>query len=376
MATLVQGESSSYVKPKTLKECIILVLQEAGPGGLTVRQMVQRIKEKQWWDWKDDKAGYDSVSEACRAPRNRDVFVHVAPGVYALWALQDDGFTPYVKPAKPMELKEAIILVLQEAGPGGLTVKELVQRIKKKFSWDWKSDKQGYESVTVACRKHPDVFIKHSPGVYALRSLQGGEEEAEGSSKALTKEKAEDDVERTASGAKRAREAAGGSADELNEITVTTTKKKKQVVEEPQSDAVPVEDRRLLLYTNEQREAADEYFQRALEQARAGRSAAGRPKEIGKASSSEKGKSFSDVPANTTLPADCTMPELKTITDAECKRTEILSNKEEKKKGAEESVPEAQSHETSVEDRRLVLYSPEYMEQQAMFLQQALDLLQ
>ena len=268
-------------KPKTLKEAIIRVLQEAGPGGLTVKEIVQRIKKKKWWDWKNDKQGYVSVLEACRAPSNGDVVVRVAPGVYALWALQDDDFTPYVKPVKPMTLKEAIIHVLEEAGPKGLKCNEIAQRIKEDKLWDWENEKQGPSSVSDACCKHPDVFIKHSRGVYALRSLQEGEEEAEGSSKALAKEKS-GDVERTASGAKRAREAADGSADESNQITATTTtkKKKKKVVEEPQSDAVPVEDRRLLLYTNEQREAADEYFERALERARAKRSAAGSSKEI------------------------------------------------------------------------------------------------
>merc|ERR1712176_527460 len=121
---------TGMVKPKiTLKEAIIRVLQEAGPGGLTVKELVQRIKKRKWWDWKNDEAGYWSVSKTCRESSNGDTFVHVAPGTYALWALRDDNFTPYEKPK--ITLKEAIILVLQEAGPGGLAVKEIAQRIKK-----------------------------------------------------------------------------------------------------------------------------------------------------------------------------------------------------------------------------------------------------
>merc|ERR1712176_1516751 len=88
---------TGMVKPKTLKEAIIRVLQEAGPGGLTVKQMVQRIKKKKWWDWKNDEAGYNSVSAMCGEPSCREIFVRVAPGTWALWALQDDGFTPYEK---------------------------------------------------------------------------------------------------------------------------------------------------------------------------------------------------------------------------------------------------------------------------------------
>ena len=113
---------------------------------------------------------------------------------------------------------------------------EIVQKIKKKKWWDWKNDKSGYHSVSNTCCKHPDVFVKYSLGVYALRDivvsylylpLQEGEEEAEGSSKALAKEKA-GDAERTASGAKRARETADGSANESNQIKATTTTKKKK----------------------------------------------------------------------------------------------------------------------------------------------------
>ena len=79
--------------------------------------------------------------------------------------------TGMVKPK--ITLKEAIIRVLQEAGPGGLTVKEIVQRIKKKKWWDWKNDKAGSTSVSNTCLAAPDTFVKHSHGVYALKSLQG-----------------------------------------------------------------------------------------------------------------------------------------------------------------------------------------------------------
>ena len=255
----------TFEKPKTLKEAIILVLEEAGPEGLKVKELVQRIKKKKWWDWKDDEAGSNSVSSACCDRRDRDVFVRVAPGTYALRELQDDDFTPH---EKPKSLKEAIILVLEEAGPGGLHMKELVQRLKEEELWDWENEKSGSDSVSKTCRLWPDVFIKHSLGVYALRSLQEGEEEEEeGSAKALAKEKADDDAERTASGStKRARGAADGSADELDQITVNKKKKKKQVLEEPQSDVVPVEDRRLLLYSNEQEvDRGDAWLERALE---------------------------------------------------------------------------------------------------------------
>ena len=164
-------------KPMSLKEAIILVLQEAGPEGLTVREIVERIKEDELWDWENEQSGPGSVSDACCEPSNGDIFVRVAPGTYALWALQDDDFTPYVK---PMELKEAIILVLQEAGPGGLTVREIVERIKEDELWDWENEQSGPRSVSATCCNNPDVFVKHSFGVYALRSLQGGE--GEGSS--------------------------------------------------------------------------------------------------------------------------------------------------------------------------------------------------
>ena len=263
--TLQDDDFTPYVKPvkpMEVKKAIILVLQEAGPGGLTVRQIVQRMEEKFSWDWKNDEAGYHSVSATCCEPRHRDIFVRVAAGTFSLWSLQDDDFTPYVK---PMELKEAIILVLQEAGPGGLTVKQMVQRIKKKRWWDWKNKNSGPQSVSNTCRKHSDIFVMHSPGVYALKSLQRGEgEEAEGSAKALIFFFR--NAERTASGAKRVREGADGSADELNQITAKKKKKKKkQVLEEPKNDTVPVEDRRLVLYSPEYMDQSAMFLQQALD---------------------------------------------------------------------------------------------------------------
>ena len=365
MATVVQDVAARYLKPWTLKETIINVLQDAGPGGLTLKELVQRIKKNKWWDWENDKSGYYSVASVCRCHTYRDIFAHVASGTWALWDLQDDDFTPYVKPVKPMTLKECIINVLQDAGQGGLTLKEMVQRIKKKFSWDWKNDRQCYYSVSERCYRCGDVFVKHSPGVYALRSLQGGEGEGEKSSKTLANAKASD-AERTASAAKRTRQAASESEDESNPITVKKKTKKEAEeeltedpqgyvvhedciidsdsdedfilepvptmcdhsragLEEPQSHVVPVEEKRLLLYTDEQKEAADKRLERALEQARAGRRSAGRPKEIGKASSSEsEERSFSDLTFITVT--DFTMAELKAIAEAENKRIGILSH--------------------------------------------------
>ena len=159
----------------TLKSAVITVLEAAGQKGLTIKEMVQRIKKKFSWDWKDDKTGYNSVAAACCEASYRGVFVRVAPGAYALWSLQDDDFDPN---EKPKTLKETIINVLQDAGPEGLHVKELVQRIKKKFSWDWKDDKAGYNSVAAACceASNRGVFVRVASGTYALKSQrpQGG----------------------------------------------------------------------------------------------------------------------------------------------------------------------------------------------------------
>ena len=257
-----------YEKPKiTLGQVVNIVLKEAGPRGLPVPEIVQRSKKAKLWDWDLESNGRISVYSLCRS--SPKVFVKHANGFYALVALQDAGRPE--PDVKSMPLKEAITIVLKEAGPKGLIAQEIVSKIKKKELCDLGDDEKGFALVSGICQKNsPGVFVKHGPDIYALKSLQEGE--GKGSPKALAKEKARD-VKRTPSVAKRKIEAAIGSAVGSTQRKTMIKKKKKPVeifmddiwmeCNKSQSDTVPsAKDRGQLLLTDAQIETMDKCFQR------------------------------------------------------------------------------------------------------------------
>ena len=60
---------------------------------------------------------------------------------------------------------------IESTGPRGLKVAEIKERVKE-FSWEWRTHLSGYCSVLETCIRNPDVFVKVSPGEYALKPIQ------------------------------------------------------------------------------------------------------------------------------------------------------------------------------------------------------------
>jgi chromosome segregation and condensation protein ScpB len=166
----LQDGTRTYVKPLTLKEVINSLLEEAGAKGLTLKEMVQLIKERGLWDLKEGRKGYEAVRDACCNSRDRSLFVRVAPGTYVLQSFYDQ----HKAYEQPVTLKEAIIELLEEAGADGLTVKEMVDMLEDRGMWDWKDVKRPSESVRKRCSESAGIFIKVTPGTYALQSLFKG----------------------------------------------------------------------------------------------------------------------------------------------------------------------------------------------------------
>ena len=65
------------------------MLEEAGAKGLPVKEIVQLIKERKLWDWKDVKRPVESVRRTCDI--NLGIFAKIAPGTYVLQSLQGES---------------------------------------------------------------------------------------------------------------------------------------------------------------------------------------------------------------------------------------------------------------------------------------------
>ncbi len=78
-------------KPHSIKACIFQVLEEAGPAGLQVAQIVDITQERGMKDWRGVLTPKCTVSASCSTD---SVFVRVAPGTFALRALLDDECIP------------------------------------------------------------------------------------------------------------------------------------------------------------------------------------------------------------------------------------------------------------------------------------------
>ena len=126
---------------KTLREAIEVVLKEAGPQGLTPRQMVAAITAKKLWDFEGYASPANSVAVCCY--NHKIHYNRVLP-------------TASMQPATSSKtLREAIEVVLKEAGPQGLTLRQMVAAITAKKLWDFSSYvKTPEEAVRKLCNKH------------------------------------------------------------------------------------------------------------------------------------------------------------------------------------------------------------------------------
>ena len=136
-SALMQPASSS----KTLREAIEVVLKDAGPQGLTLRQMVAAITAKKLWDFEGYAYPANSVANCCSD--NKIHYNRVIP-------------TASMQPATSSKtLREAIEVVLKDAGPQGLTPRQMVAAITAKKLWDFSSYKHlPEEAVRQSCNKH------------------------------------------------------------------------------------------------------------------------------------------------------------------------------------------------------------------------------
>ena len=80
-------------KPHSIKASIFQVLEEAGPAGLQVSQIVEITQERGMKDWRGVLTPKCTVSASCSTD---PVFVRVAPGTFALRALLDKDSIPVV----------------------------------------------------------------------------------------------------------------------------------------------------------------------------------------------------------------------------------------------------------------------------------------
>ena len=83
-------------KPHSIKASIFQVLEEAGPEGLQVSQIVQVTQERGMKDWRRLLTPKCTVSASCSTD---SVFVRVAPGTFALRALLDGDKVPATPPS-------------------------------------------------------------------------------------------------------------------------------------------------------------------------------------------------------------------------------------------------------------------------------------
>ncbi|WZN64597.1 hypothetical protein HKI87_10g61540 [Chloropicon roscoffensis] len=125
---------------KTLREAIEVVLKEAGPQGLTPRQMVAAITAKKLWDFEGYASPAKTVRDCCR--NNKIHYKRVRPSAS-------------MQPASSSKtLPEAIELVLKEAGPQGLTPRQMVAAITAKKLWDFSPYKHPEKTVRESCYSH------------------------------------------------------------------------------------------------------------------------------------------------------------------------------------------------------------------------------
>merc|ERR1712157_138775 len=146
---------------------ISILLMEAGAKGLTIRQMVSLISERNLWPLRQGRKGYEAVRDACCNSRDRSLFIRVAPGTYVLQSFYDQQKVY----EQPTTLKEAIIQLLREYRRA-MTVSELVRILEDKGMWDWSDVKRPSESVRKRCSESTDIFVKVAPGTYALVESQ------------------------------------------------------------------------------------------------------------------------------------------------------------------------------------------------------------
>ena len=130
------------VAAKSLREAVLIVVKDAEPEGLTVRQIVNAVIERKLWDFEGlARTPGDAVTCCCH--RHKIHYKRVLP-------------TASMQPASSSKtLREAIEVVLKEAGPQGLTPRQMVAAITAKKLWDFSSYKYLPEdAVRKNCYRH------------------------------------------------------------------------------------------------------------------------------------------------------------------------------------------------------------------------------
>ena len=113
----------------------------------------------------DFDAGYDSLGGQWSAISREHVKTKTPEQVrlYGLSLGLKSGIT----------LRESVQRVLTGAGPAGMRTQNIAAAIKKeKALYDLSGVKKPDNSVNTTFRQRPDLFVKISPGVWALHSAQ------------------------------------------------------------------------------------------------------------------------------------------------------------------------------------------------------------
>ena len=85
-------------------------------------------------------------------------------------------------------LKQAIFAVLKDAGPDGLPVNLIIDRLAPKgFVWDAEGSRGAKSSIASTC-SHDGAFLRLSAGVFALRALPGALERVDASTAGCSRE--------------------------------------------------------------------------------------------------------------------------------------------------------------------------------------------
>ncbi|UPR02403.1 HARE-HTH domain-containing protein [Chloropicon primus] len=92
--TSILEQDRAKFKPHSIKASIFQVLEEAGPRGLQVAQIVEVTQERGMKDWRGVLTPKCTVSASCSTD---PVFVRVAPGTFTLRALLDMSSIPVAK---------------------------------------------------------------------------------------------------------------------------------------------------------------------------------------------------------------------------------------------------------------------------------------
>ena len=131
---------------KTLHEAIEVVLKEAGPQGLTLRQMGAAITAKELWDFSSYKhLPEEAVRKSCIKHNLPFIAVPFDP-IRRAAATNSNAWRSY-------DLAEAIQRVLDDAGPEGLTAREILATLIEKKVWDFSAYKNPMNAVRDTCRK-------------------------------------------------------------------------------------------------------------------------------------------------------------------------------------------------------------------------------